>query len=79
MADGLLTVFQGPQAAAALAAAGRARVVQRWSLDAMVEGYQRLISGIHQQKAGGRRGEPAAAPADELPTAPADAPPVATA
>jgi hypothetical protein len=47
--------------------AGRERVIARWSVDRMVEGYQDLIAGIYAAKSGGvARGE-SAAPAAAIP------------
>jgi hypothetical protein len=33
-----------------MGAAGRQAVVDRWSLDGMVRGYQELISGLYRRK-----------------------------
>jgi glycosyltransferase involved in cell wall biosynthesis len=45
-----------------LGAAGRRLVVERWSLDAMVHGYEQLIEGIYQSK--GRTSESQATSSD---------------
>ena len=43
-----------------LGAEGRRRVVARWSLEAMVEGYERLIEDIYRQKTRSATSEPLA-------------------
>jgi len=48
-----------------LGAAGRRLVVERWSLDAMVGGYEQLIEGIYQSK--GRMSESQASCSDATP------------
>jgi glycosyltransferase involved in cell wall biosynthesis len=50
LADHWSRLFADPQAAARLGAAGRTAVVQRWSLDAMVAGYETLIARIYAEK-----------------------------
>jgi glycosyltransferase involved in cell wall biosynthesis len=50
LADSLLTVFSDRELAAQLGAAGRQTVIDRWSLEAMVRGYEDLICGIFAEK-----------------------------
>lgn len=54
LADSLLTVFGQAELAAQLGAAGRQTVIDRWSLDAMVRGYEDLLCGIFAEKRGQR-------------------------
>ena len=54
LADSLLTIFNKADLAAQLGAAGRQTVVDRWSLDAMVRGYEDLLTGIFAAKHGER-------------------------
>lgn len=51
LADGLLQLAGDPQRAAAMGRAGRARVEQRFSLDAMVAAYQRLYQRLLAERA----------------------------
>ena len=46
----LVELFLQPDRAAAMGKSGRAVVERRWSLDAMVNGYQRLIEEIYARK-----------------------------
>lgn len=55
LADSLLTIFGKVELAAELGAAGRQTVVDRWSLDAMVRGYEDLLTGIFNEKRGHQR------------------------
>jgi glycosyltransferase involved in cell wall biosynthesis len=47
----VLELLRDPLRCQALGAAGRARVVGRWSLDEMVRGYERLIESVFARKA----------------------------
>ncbi len=51
MAGRVVELFRDPELAACMGRAGRERVVARWSIERMVEGYQDLIAGIYQSKA----------------------------
>jgi hypothetical protein len=44
-----------PELARRLGQAGRAAVVERWSLERMVEGYEDLIVEVYRQKSRDRR------------------------
>ena len=48
----VLALFDRPLEARKLGAAGREQVVSRWSLQAMVDGYQTLISELYQARRG---------------------------
>jgi glycosyltransferase involved in cell wall biosynthesis len=45
-----LTLLQNPLAAQEMGAAGRRDVLQRWTLNAMVAGYENLITEIYERK-----------------------------
>jgi glycosyltransferase involved in cell wall biosynthesis len=57
VASRLVELFLHPDGAAAMGKAGRALVERRWSLDCMVDGYQRLIEEIYARKRGGGMSE----------------------
>ncbi|TWT75913.1 putative glycosyltransferase EpsF [Posidoniimonas polymericola] len=81
-AAALVELLDNPLHARQLGAAGRELVVADWSLQAMIDGYQRLLSGLLEQKTGrvlpasersdlpavaaGEPSEPVDAPAGEL-------------
>jgi glycosyltransferase involved in cell wall biosynthesis len=46
----VLHLLSDPSLARSMGAAGRELVVARWSVDAMVEGYERLIESIYERK-----------------------------
>ncbi len=48
----VVQLLANPALAKQFGRAGRAEVVRRWSLERMVDGYQRLISEIYERKAG---------------------------
>jgi glycosyltransferase involved in cell wall biosynthesis len=50
LADSLLTIFNDAALAAQFGAAGRQEVVDRWSLESMVRGYEDLLCGIFSAK-----------------------------
>jgi glycosyltransferase involved in cell wall biosynthesis len=50
LADRLMSIFTQPQLAARMGAAARKCVVERWSLEAMVRGYEKLLCEIHARK-----------------------------
>ena len=52
VATHLVELFLHPASARAMGKAGRTLVEDRWSLDSMVDGYQRLIEEIYQRKLG---------------------------
>lgn len=52
IAGHLLRLLNDLHLAARLGSTGRQRVVERWSLDAMVRGYTELIEAIYDRKAG---------------------------
>jgi glycosyltransferase involved in cell wall biosynthesis len=68
VAEHLLRLINDPSLAVRLGTDGRARVSARWSLDAMVEGYTRLIEGIYERKAGVMAGQPLAIESNVLST-----------
>lgn len=53
LADRLLTLLADPARSAAMGRAGRKVVVNHWSIDRMVSGYENLLAGIYAEKAGG--------------------------
>lgn len=55
ISERITQLFARRDFAQSLGAAGRQRVVQRASLDSMIDGYQRLIESIYEQKAQGTR------------------------
>lgn len=57
MADRILDLLRDDEARRAMGAAGRSLVVAHGSLDAMVQGYQRLIAGIYNIKTRGDAAE----------------------
>jgi glycosyltransferase involved in cell wall biosynthesis len=58
VADRLIELASDPQRARRMGRAGRAVVVDEWSLERMIEGYERLIATIYRKKCHG--GGPAA-------------------
>jgi glycosyltransferase involved in cell wall biosynthesis len=50
LADRVLRLAGDPQRRVAMGAAARRSVVDQWSIQAMVEGYERLIETIHERK-----------------------------
>jgi glycosyltransferase involved in cell wall biosynthesis len=50
MAEDVLRLLAEPHVAAAMGRAGREEVLARWSVAAMVDGYQELIDGIYRDK-----------------------------
>ena len=50
LTDRLLYLLQHPHEARTLGAAGRERVVQNWSLERMVHGYEDLIEQLYRQR-----------------------------
>jgi glycosyltransferase involved in cell wall biosynthesis len=50
MARRVIELFRDPNLAQALGAAGRQHVVDNWSLDRMVAGYEDLLARLHDQK-----------------------------
>lgn len=52
VASRLVELFLHPNLARSMGRAGRAVVEERWSLDVMVDGYQRLIEDIYRQNRG---------------------------
>ncbi len=50
VADRVTELLSNPQLAARLGEAGRTAVVERWSLERMVAGYEELIAGIYTRK-----------------------------
>ncbi|HEV3417737.1 MAG TPA: glycosyltransferase, partial [Pirellulales bacterium] len=50
MARRVVELFRDPNLAQALGAAGRQHVVDNWSLDRMVAGYEELLIRLHTQK-----------------------------
>lgn len=52
LAGGLVELLEEPVRAAQMGAAGRRLVVDAWSLDAMVAGYERLLLGLYKTKTG---------------------------
>jgi glycosyltransferase involved in cell wall biosynthesis len=58
VATRLVELFADSRQASQLGRQGRAAVVERWSLERMVQGYEQLIAAIYSQKCdllGGRR------------------------
>jgi glycosyltransferase involved in cell wall biosynthesis len=62
----LLALLDDPALAKRLGQSGRERVVARWSLDSMVEGYMELIERIYDRKAKGRSAKVQVPSAKEL-------------
>lgn len=60
MAARLVELIADRKLAEPLGHGGRAAVQARWSLETMVDGYERLIAGIYERKAMAGRGRPAA-------------------
>jgi glycosyltransferase involved in cell wall biosynthesis len=58
MARRVAELFRDRPLAAALGTAGRKHVVDHWSVDRMVEGYEDLLSRLYEQKTAGRRNAP---------------------
>jgi glycosyltransferase involved in cell wall biosynthesis len=54
IAERVVALLRDPRRAASLGRAGRRHVVAHWSLDRMVGGYEKLIEGLFQAKAGRR-------------------------
>lgn len=52
MAERVVELFEGPRLARSLGSEGRRLVVERWSVDRMVEGYQSLLEELYAKKAG---------------------------
>ena len=52
LANRIISLIDNPDLACRMGQAGRDRVVQHWSLEAMVSGYEELITGIYRRKAG---------------------------
>ena len=52
LADRVLRLLHDPLRAEAMGAAAREAVVDRWSIEAMVGGYERLIESIYAKKVG---------------------------
>jgi glycosyltransferase involved in cell wall biosynthesis len=50
LADRVLQLLRNPRLSRSLGAAGRQAVISRWSLAAMVQGYERLIEAIYLRK-----------------------------
>jgi glycosyltransferase involved in cell wall biosynthesis len=50
LTESLLGLLMDPQRRAAMGAAARTAVLERWSIDAMVSGYERLIESIYHRK-----------------------------
>ena len=50
LAEKVSILLQNPQKALQLGKNGRAMVEQRWSVDAMVQGYEKLITSIYESK-----------------------------
>jgi glycosyltransferase involved in cell wall biosynthesis len=46
----VLRLLNDPPLARSMGAAGREIIVARWSVDAMVQGYERLIESIYEKK-----------------------------
>jgi glycosyltransferase involved in cell wall biosynthesis len=67
IADRVLDLFRDPARAAAMGRAGRERVIARWSVERMVEGYQDLIAGIYAAKSGGAARVESPPPAAAIP------------
>ncbi len=53
LAASVMRILADPALARQMGAEGRRRVVQHWSLDRMVRGYEQLICEIHQRKRSG--------------------------
>jgi glycosyltransferase involved in cell wall biosynthesis/3-hydroxyisobutyrate dehydrogenase-like beta-hydroxyacid dehydrogenase len=65
MAEHVVELLQRPELARSLGAAGRRLVVERWSVDRMVEGYQSLLEELYSKKAASHRSHHA--PRDDSP------------
>ena len=52
VAESWLRLARHPEKAANMGETGRRRVVSRWSLDVMVEGYERLITELYETRTG---------------------------
>jgi len=52
LAERVLRLLHDPLLSQSMGAAARRAVVDRWSLDAMVHGYERLIESVYARKAG---------------------------
>jgi glycosyltransferase involved in cell wall biosynthesis len=52
LANRMISLIDNPAVASRMGQAGRDRVVQHWSLEAMVSGYEELITAIYRRKAG---------------------------
>jgi glycosyltransferase involved in cell wall biosynthesis len=64
LSECVIQLAQDRQLARRMGAAGRKVVAERWSINAMVQGYERLIESIYARKRSGNTGSPAhAAPA----------------
>ena len=50
LAERVLQLLSDSRQSAAMGAAGRKSVVERWSVDAMVSGYERLVETIYADK-----------------------------
>jgi glycosyltransferase involved in cell wall biosynthesis len=50
LTDRVLKLLDGPLQARTMGSAGREAVVNRWSIDSMVRGYERLIESVFEQK-----------------------------
>ncbi len=55
LADAMVQVLSDPQKAREMGAAGRALVCRRFSVEAMVRGYERLIEGVYRYACQGER------------------------
>lgn len=60
MAERVIALFEDPQFARSLGAEGRRLVVERWSVDRMVEGYQSLLEELYSKKSATRSSHHAA-------------------
>jgi hypothetical protein len=52
MARQVTALLLDPAKAQRLGAAGRRHVIEHWSIDRMVHGYEELIEGFYQRKTG---------------------------
>ena len=64
LTDRILRLLNDPLRAQAMGAAARAAVVERWSIESMVEGYEQLIESVYDRKVSAPATDPTLSPAN---------------
>ena len=64
LTDRVLRLLNDPLRAQAMGAAARAAVVEHWSIESMVEGYEQLIESIYARKVSAPTTDPTLSPAN---------------